>query len=439
MDNRPNILFIITDQQSAGLMSCAGNSCLRTPTMDSLAENGVLFDRAYCTNPVCVPSRFSLMTGLMPGAIGLRGNRPEHIAPVPEDILSNGAGRLLSEAGYCAAYAGKQHLPKMSAEDLGFERICGDERGGLADAAASYLRERRERPFFLVASFINPHDICYMAIRRFAGEEPAASIVRRAGPELETLDEALRLPAGISEEKFFDEICPPLPGNFEPQEAEPEAVQRLIRNMHPFRLRAREQWTERDWRMHRWAYCRLAEIVDNQIGVLVEEAARPGNGRETLVILTSDHGDMDSSHRLEHKTVLYEEACRVPLIVSGSLISEPGRRDSLHLVSNGLDLLPTILDVAGLKASPGMEGRSLRPLLSGRSTIPWRTFVPLECEIGRAVITHRYKYALYDDGSDREQLYDLVKDPGEMRNDGNNSEYADVLDEHRGLFRQYFN
>jgi choline-sulfatase len=133
MTERPNILLILADQQSASMMGCAGNPYLRTPAMDSLAASGMRFDRAYCTNPVCVPSRFSLMTGRMPSEIGLRSCDISQVEPVSKSILDSGLGWLIRNAGYEAVYGGKVHLPRMSPEDIGFDTISVDERDGLAE------------------------------------------------------------------------------------------------------------------------------------------------------------------------------------------------------------------------------------------------------------------------------------------------------------------
>ncbi|MFW6308805.1 MAG: sulfatase-like hydrolase/transferase, partial [bacterium] len=127
MTDKPNIILIITDQQQADMMSCAGNDYVHTPAMDRLAASGVRFTRSYCTDPVCVPSRFSLMTGRMPLDIGLRGNYADRIDPVPEDIKKQGLGWQLQEAGYETVYGGKVHLPKMSIEEAGFNYITSDE------------------------------------------------------------------------------------------------------------------------------------------------------------------------------------------------------------------------------------------------------------------------------------------------------------------------
>jgi arylsulfatase A-like enzyme len=188
----PNIILIITDQQSANMMSCAGNKYVHTPNMDRLAAAGVRFNRNYCTNPVCVPSRVSMMTGKMPSEFGLWYNqRPFDLDPgmQPETL-----GTLMQNSGYELFYGGKIHLPDaLKPQNNGFNYFCADEREGLAHACADYLQKNHPNPFFLVASFINPHDICYMIIRDFIEDKNNfdAGLLPK---EISALDDALQIP-----------------------------------------------------------------------------------------------------------------------------------------------------------------------------------------------------------------------------------------------------
>jgi choline-sulfatase len=252
-----------------------------------------------------------------------------------------------------------------------------------------------------------------MAIRDFASTEHARRLIARGATEVTTLDRALRWPDGVGEQAFFDHHCPPLPDNHAPQRDEPGAIQWVL-EQRPFKKMARERYTERQWRLHRWAYCRLTEMVDAQIGRVLDALRASGQERETVVVFSSDHGDHDSAHKLEHKTIFYEEACRVPLIVSQPGVTPPGVCP--HPVSNGLDLLPTLCDYAGVDPPPGLSGFSLRPLAEGTQSRVPRSLIPVESEIGRMVIVGDYKYMRYDGGANREQLIDLRNDPGETRN-----------------------
>ena len=426
-------------------MSCAGNRWLQTPAMDYIAENGVRFTRAYATNPVSVPSRVSMMTGWMPAHFrDAQGNPVREndggmkIPELPEEVRKTNIATVMQQAGYELVYGGKQHVPKvMQPETLGFHVISKDERDELAQSAAGYIKKEHEKPYFMIVSLINPHDICYMAIRDFANSEEEKNLIKYGKTEVATLDEALKIPEGISMEEFFTSYCPPLPPNLEPQAGEPQAIDWLI-NLRPFRINAREHYTDEQWRMHRWAYCRLTEMVDRQIQVILDALKESGQESNTLVIFSSDHGDMDAAHRLEHKTVLYEESANIPFLAMWKGKIRGGRVDSLHLVSNMLDLLPTISDYAGKLKYADPRGKSLRPLLENKKT-EWRKCVGVETEMGRMIVDeNKHKYIQYDILGIEEQLLDLKSDPYETKHFTGQPEYAEILSDLRIQFKAWF-
>jgi arylsulfatase A-like enzyme len=435
--DRPNILFIMTDQQHAGMMSCTGNKWLKTPAMDRLAASGVRFEWAFASNPVCVPSRFSLQTGLMPSAIGMGQNEDSAQAAVTEAMVRQSLGRLFRVAGYETVYGGKVHLPnKMKGvANLGYRNLTSDRRQGLADACAEFLKGRHEKPFLLFASFINPHDICYMAINDFNRTQQKAPINNEDSNVCESVLEQARKAGDIY--TFVEKSCPPLPANHTVPDNEPECITTSYINARPFRAHIRKNWTANQWRLHRWAYCRLTEMVDKEIGTVLEALKEAGLEDNTLVIFTSDHGDMDSAHKMEHKSVLYAESVRVPFIMSYKGRIPAGVIDDTHLVSNGLDLLPTLCDYAGIKIPEGLPGMSLRPLAEGKDAEQWRDFVVTESQNGRMLRTKRFKYCIYDSGGHREQLIDIENDPGEIKNLAENYVYNDVLKGHRRLLHDW--
>ncbi|GAG31413.1 unnamed protein product, partial [marine sediment metagenome] len=160
VSRRPNILYIMTDQQAACATSCSGNRDISTPAVDGLAETGVRFEKTYCTYPLCTPSRASMFTGLYPHQVGITRNGQ----PIAEEFRERELGRVLSAAGYECVYGGKWHIPEISiAEGHGFGRICGFNDTELPGRSAEFLARKHERPFFLVASFDNPHNICEWA------------------------------------------------------------------------------------------------------------------------------------------------------------------------------------------------------------------------------------------------------------------------------------
>jgi len=421
MAPRPNILWLLTDQQSALAMSCAGNSDLRTPAMDRLAAGGVRFERAYCTQPLCTPARASLFTGLMPRDCGC----PRNGQAIREETRPRELGRLLADAGYDCYYGGKWHVPQVAMpedNDHGFHVICGFNDARLADASTGCLARiaaqplEQRRPFFLVASFDNPHTICEWA-------------------------RSMALPWGSIGEPPPPVECPNLPPNFMPAPFEPEIIrveQAANWGIYPYRERSPE-----DWRQLRWAYYRLVEKVDSEIGRILGALETRGLAENTVVVFTSDHGDGHGAHQWNQKSALFEEIVRVPLIIRAPA-ARPGTVSRSDLVSTGLDLLPTVCDYAGVTPPGGLSGRSLRPLVEARpgaSESP-RKALFLETVFdgvrgfetqGRAVRTARHKYSVYDRGRYREQLVDLDADPGEMVNLAVERRHVDVLAEHRRL------
>jgi len=440
-EKKPNIIYIYTDQQSASMMSCAGNKWLSTPGMDTIAENGIRFTRAYTTNPVCSPARVSLMTGRFASSFNDHNGNPArensgslNIAQIPEDVANTTIAAYLKKCDYDLVYGGKQHLPKaLTPKALGFNNICSNEREKLAEETATYIKSEHDKPYFMIVSLINPHDICYMAIRDFAKTASEKGIVKSDRIEVATLDKAMKIPEGVSEDDFFENYCPPLPPNHEPQKGEPKAIDYLL-DQRNFRRMARQHYTDRRWRLHRWAYCRLTEFVDNKIQMILDAIKQSGAEENTLVIFSSDHGDNDSSHRLEHKTTFYEESANIPLMAMWKGCIPAGRVDNTHLVSNGLDLLPTVCDYAGIKGVADPRGRSLRPLFEGKQT-PWRDTLGVESEIGRMVVDKdKYKYIKYDAEGQEEQLLDLNKDPYETTHFTDDPAYASKLNELRKSF-----
>ncbi|MFY0653380.1 MAG: sulfatase-like hydrolase/transferase [Cyclobacteriaceae bacterium] len=431
---KPNIIYIFVDQLSANMMSCAGNKWLKTPGMDYIAENGIRFTRAYTPNPVCSPARVSMMTGRMPGFFKdqneneVRENRGSMKIPqVSEEVLNSTISTYLKKVGYELYFGGKEHLPKsLTPAALGFKDITDDEREVLAQEAAKVIKADHDKPYFMVVSLINPHDICYMAIREMPTSENDARILQNGKLELSVLDEAMKMPEGVSSEEFFESYCPTLPANYEPQFEEPEAVKNLI-NRRPMRKNAREDFTDYQWRHHRWAYCRLTEMVDKKIETVLNALKESGQEENTLVIFSSDHGDMDAAHRMEHKSTLYEESANIPFMAMWKGQITPGRVDDSHLVSNGLDFLPTVCDYAGIEASADPRGKSLRPLFEGKEA-SWRETLGVESEIGRMVVDKDgFKYMRYDAVGIEEQLLSLKEDPYEMTHFTNDPKYSEKL------------
>ncbi len=412
---RPNLLFIMTDQQHSGMMSCTGNVHLKTPAMDRIASEGVRFEHACAANPVCVPSRIGMATGVMPGRLGVFSNGMK--ANVPDEVDRNSLGKLIKRAGYDTFYGGKTHMcPELVPLKAGYDEFDRDSREGLPNACTEFIRRDRDKPFFAVASFINPHDICYAHRAREQASKNMASVN-------ELYRQASSLP--------LDQL-PPLPKNFAIPPDEPGAIESGMspRSVTPA-ITMRKDYDERAWRIYRWIYCRLTEQVDRHIGKILDTLKETGLEEDTLVLFTSDHGNMDASHRLASKGLFYEESVKVPLLLRQPGTIRAGQVNADQLVSTGLDILPTLCDYAGVTPPPTLLGTSLRPTAEGRQSKPRRPYVVSENGSGRMVRSDRFKYCVYQSGATRESLVDLKTDPGEMQNLAPLADHRDTLRKHR--------
>lgn len=415
---RPNVLILTTDQQRVDAMSAVGNKWLRTPHMDSLAAQGVCFVKSYCAYPLCSPSRSSLHTGRTPHEIRVDRNS------VPIDPGIAVSGQVFRAAGYDTGYAGKWHMPDPYPSDgiPGYEvlnkttrkgKLAHDVDEATARAAIEFLNRKRDKPFLLVVSFINPHDICLLA-----GED---------SPLLDKVWEKYQPPQGAE--------LPPLPANFAPTAREPSRKAQRPRHDH---------WDESHWRRYIYAYYRMVEDVDQQIGQVLDALRQTGHEDDTLVVFTSDHGEGLGSHRWTGKMMFYDEEAAVPLILSWKGVTPAGRIDRNHLVST-LDVLPTLCDYAGIAPPPHLRGQSLRGVIDDPRQ-PGHEFVVSEMAAGAAtsgrsfmVRTSKYKYMFFPGSGDErfEMLFDMDSDPGEMRNLAGEAALASQLDRHRQLLAQW--
>ncbi len=447
---KPNIVLIIADQHTADAMSSAGYSYVKTPALDSIAATGVRFRQTYCTYPVCMSSRASLMTGRWPhelkggdeeaeeGAAGVRtkSKKGSKKAATSDNPAGKSLATLMHEGGYRTAYFGKWHVGGVSSKPEnkwhGFDTLADGRRDeASATKSIEFIESKSAQPFFLVVSFLNPHDICEWARMRSGIKDKMGN-----GP--------VALEPPLSE-------CPPLPANFAIPRDEPEIVG-LRRNSQPDRAHPTQKWGETEWRQYRWAYARLIEKMDEQVGRVLTALKKSGQYENTLVVYTSDHGDGNAAHHWNQKMVLYEEAVRIPLLVSWPGHTAAGRVDDTHLVSMGLDLLPTFADYAGVAVPPELTGKSVRPLVDpaaaaaarpGRpfvvvSEVNYKGLIPGEgVAQGLLLRTPGFAYIIYSAGRNREQLFDLTADPGEMKNLAQNGAFLATLTENRQLLRDW--
>jgi choline-sulfatase len=430
MSRRPNILLIQCDQWSAQAVGAYGNEHVRTPAVDALAERGVRFEAAYTPCPLCRPARAAMWTSRWPHETGVLSNgKWFHDEPVGPEIPT--LGELARSAGYQAIHAGKTHdhgtlrgfevieqateeIPSppgvpLNADTFHDVALVGQVRDALAG-------RDRSRPTLMVADVVNPHNIC-------------GWVGANAGP-VEQLD--------------VPEPLPPLPDNWDtPDIADRPAPVRHVCCSHRRGMQA-ARWSPRKYRQYLAAYYHYCRLADRTVGELLSALDNEGMTDDTVVLFLADHGDSMGAHRLVTKhTTFYEETTRVPLIAAGPGVSARGPATGQPLVSL-LDVVPTVLALAGAEVAEGMRGRSLVPCFGGASWDEPRRYVVSEwhtewgstIEPGRMVRSGRFKYTRYVEG-DGEELFDLEADGGETRNLAGDPAHAAVLDEHRAMLGEH--
>lgn len=424
-DQRPNILLIVTDQQRGDCLGIAGHPVLQTPYIDAVAARGAHFRRAYSAHPQCVPARRTLMTGRRAVSHGVFNN---YDTVMPFATLPG----ELSKAGYQAHLVGKSHLwPEYALHGFMSGDFADDHRGGpeakndyvrwlykqgfdsprIGEAHGCHMNGRVVRPWHLEEryhltnwcvdrsiDFLDRRDVTkpfFMYVGFLQPHEPLTP------PEFyynRYLNQTLPEPV-------FGDWCAPSRGVKPGLPVDPWYTEMTSRQMHEFRA----------------AYYGCINHIDDQIGRLLN--VLPKN---TVIMFTSDHGEMLGDHRLMRKTRPFEGSARIPLVMSVPDASGiPGgqvRSEPVEL----MDVMPTLLDVAGVPVPAGVDGQSLLPLLRNEAT--WRPYVHGEmavcggaadysgCATGMQYLTDGvWKYA-WEPGSGREYLFNLTDDPNELIN-----------------------
>ncbi len=406
-DRRPNVLLVIVDDLRDSI-GAYGDRVARTPHFDAFAAGALRFEHAYAQYPVCNPSRISLLTGLRPETFGIFDNKTPYRKKIPEALT---LPRHFRRAGYHTVKIGKVFHDGPAFDDpeawdeasvpggvAGYDVGEGrqllaslpwcrwvasdapDEHHPDGQAATEALRvlERRKAgdpPLFLAVGFRRPHDP-FIAPRAYFGLYP------------------------------LDRLAPPT-DRHGPAADPPSAIPSA--NRFPF--------DDRDRREFMRAYYAGVSFTDAQLGRVLGALDRLGMADNTVVVVTSDHGYHLGERGWWNKDTLFELATRVPLMVRIPGMKTGGRttRRLVELV----DIFPTLTDLAGLQAPPGLEGRSFGPLLAAPD-LPWKnaatSVVSRGAFLGRTVRTERYRYTEWDEGRHGVELYDHDHDPAERHN-----------------------
>jgi arylsulfatase A-like enzyme len=436
---RPNILYVMTDDQTVQEMSCAGNRILQTPNLDRLAAGGVRFANCFVTNSLCAPSRATALTGCYSHVNGVRGNSEARDAVEHINQSVPTYPKLLRQAGYRTGLVGKWHL---SDDPTGFDywcilpgqgvyfdpefiengtrkRLSGYATDLTTDLALQFLRNTGSQPFCLIYQHKAPHRPFQPAprhARMFAD-------VELPYPATFNDDYATRRLAKEAQDMRFDISLAgdykDLPKGLSPDDKKKWIFQRFVKDHY-----------------------RAVYGVDENLGRVLDYLDTSGLAQDTLILYTSDNGFFLGDHGWYDKRFMYEPSLRVPLLVRYPRLGAAGRVDD-RMVLN-IDFAPTILDFAGVPAPESMQGVSLRPLIEGKAAPEWRRsiyytyyenswnlqgvgreqmsdpsfqfFTAHRVGPHRGVRTERHKLIHYYSEGDYWELFDLQADPNELRN-----------------------
>jgi len=449
---RPNIIFIMTDDHASHALSCYGSKINKTPNLDRLAKGGMLFKNSFCTNSICAPCRAVILTGKYSHINGVIDNRKKF------DGSQQTFPKLLQKVGYQTAMIGKWHL---KTDPTGFDywnvlpgqgtyynpamiemgqrkTYTGYTTDIITDHCLKWLKERElDKPFCLMFHHKAPH-------RRW---EPGPKYLNMYDdvtmPEPDNLfdDYSNRGRAAreqdMSIEKTMDKrdlkLIPPGDLNTEQKKLWDAAYNPKNEAFEKANLQGKELVR---WKYQRYIkdYLRCIASVDDNVGRLLNYLDESGLAKNTVVFYTSDQGFYLGDHGWFDKRFMYEESLRMPLLVRYPKEIKPGSVND-NIVLN-LDFAPTFLDFAGLNKPPDMQGRSIRPLLQAKKTKDWRKSMyyhyyeyPAVHSVKRhyGVRTDRHKLIHFYNDIDEWELYDLRKDPREMKNVFDDPAYADTV------------
>ena len=431
-NQRPNILFVLTDDQAWNLLGHDGRyPFLETPNLDKLAEEGVVFENSFVTTSLCSPSRASFLSGCYAHRHGVYINGlsdPLKESPMVADILQ--------QSGYETAFIGKWHMEKHANPRSGFnywlsfvgqgEYIDPElyENGKefkaegyitdiLTDYAIKWIRQEREKPFCLFLWHKAIHGP-FTPAPRDSGAFPDANIQEYENwyDTMEGKPEWLRRGwyYGVHNQVWKESEGKPVPDKVNPRPWDPQ----------------NPRWMN---------YLRTMLAIDRSYGLINTELENLGLLDETVIVYSSDNGFFLGSHQRGDKRLMYEESIRIPLIIRYPKIFSPG--SSLEGFALNIDIAPTLIDLAGLNVPSEMQGSSLLQLISDKDTINWQesflyeyfqeSYAPgFVTMLG--VRNKRFKYIHFPDiHNDIDELYDLENDPGEMCNLILDPKYQNIL------------
>ncbi|MBL8229105.1 MAG: sulfatase [Bryobacterales bacterium] len=399
----PNIVFVLADQWRAQTLPSSGDRDLNAPNLARLANEGVHFDRVYASYPVCTPSRASLITGRFPHACGM----PRNNLLLPADQPSIAA--QLRGAGYATGYIGKWHLD-------------GEEKPGFVPPGP------RRRGFDYWAAFNRGHDYYRSTYFR---DESTPILAEGFEPDYQTsLAQDFIRRQKQNPFYLFLSWGPPHTPRRPPKDLYDPAQFRLRPNVPAS--------YEAEARKGHAGYYGLCTALDTALGRLLKTLDEEQLTRNTIVVFTSEHGDMLGSHGLEYKNVAFEESARVPLLIRYPGALEPGARSDM-LISN-IDLMPTLLSLCGAQVPSEVQGRDLSALLrTGKGARPESIFA--EGQMGGEgewrMVVRGFDKLVVNRAGEITHLFNLGEDPYEQSNLVNSRAHRRAKDELLALLRDW--
>ena len=426
--DRPNVLFITDDQHRHDYLACAGAGFLNTPNLDRLAERGVRFTSCITNAPVCGPARVGLATGIRPHRLGALSNGA-YVSPGVQTFYERFRNR-----DYRVGCAGKLHLTRDKDHPGRFgDRPCIYALGftdPLECEGKEYARAMPE-PFGPYTYFLQERGLFQTFLDKGGAALPAEAfedvyIARRAAEWLDSVPDDTPWFYAVGFVGPHNPFDPPEPyaSRYQDAEVPDPIVDALDGKPEWVRKKAAAYDTSPEVvRESQRGYCGAIEVIDDGIGALLDVLEGRGMLDNTFVVFTSDHGEMMGDHGLYTKSVAYESALRVPLIIAGPGIG--GGRVSDALVEL-IDANPTVCELTGDTTQDGIDARSLAPILRGgedeHRSVTFSSLTGFMC-----VRTRQHKLIL--NHNDRTELYDLEADPDERRNiaDGHPDLVGDLM------------
>ncbi|MDE1177936.1 MAG: sulfatase-like hydrolase/transferase [Edaphobacter sp.] len=373
---RPNLIIVIADQRHYGLSKANGYPLDTSPTLDSLQQEGIAFKKNYCTTPLCVPSRISMLTGRWPQAHHVRMNLDASDAFFSQDLY-----QVAKASGYRTALTGKNHT-YLTKDRVDVWREFGHDSGYMAPDAATQsgaFEQWLKGLHFNVAMEASPYPLETQLPYRITSE--ALRFIDETG------DDPFLLQVSFPEPHDPEQVPAPYwnmfpPESIPPRCAGPEALQHMgPRAQWEYRLQQDNfPATEEQWRRYVSNYLGALRMIDDQIKRLVEHLEKKSLSKKTLVVFTSDHGDYLMDYGLGRKGVgLYEDLSHTPQIWWGYGVKPTPQVNSAF--TSMADLMPTMCEAMGAGIPEGVQGRSLWPLLRGEN-FPQEEFQSIYAQVG---------------------------------------------------------